>query len=218
MEDILLGIIAILVGGLFCFRGYLAMRVVIPIWGALSGFVLGAGLITSWTGDGFLSTTLSWIVGAAVALVFGLLAYLYYEVSVVIVMGAVGFILGATLLAALGVTWTWVVVLAGLAFGALLAILAIVGDLPMGILTILTAFAGSSAMVVGTMLLLNIVSTGDFDDTTVTERIADDWWWYLIYLGLAIAGMVAQFRSTASMRESLRDAWSESGGRHLASG
>lgn len=217
MEDILLGIIAILVGALFCFRGYLAMRGVIPIWGAFSGFVLGAGLMTSWTGDGFLSTTLSWIVGAAFALVFGLLAYLYYEVSVVIVMATIGFILGASVVTAIGVSWTWVIVLAGLATGVLLAIFAVVADLPMGLLTVLTAFAGASAMVIGTMLLFNIVSIGDFEDITTTERITDDWWWYAIYIGLAIAGIIAQVRSTASMRASLRDSWAESGGRQLAS-
>ena len=35
MKDIVVGVLAVLVGALFCFRGWLAMRVVIPIWGAL---------------------------------------------------------------------------------------------------------------------------------------------------------------------------------------
>ena len=46
MKDIIVGIVAILVGALFCFRGWLAMRVVIPIWGAFGGFVFAAMLRT----------------------------------------------------------------------------------------------------------------------------------------------------------------------------
>ena len=63
MNDIVLGVLAILIGAVFCFRGYFAMRIIIPIWGAFAGFVLGAGLVST-GGDEFLSTALSWIVGS----------------------------------------------------------------------------------------------------------------------------------------------------------
>ena len=35
MNDVILGILAIAIGALFALRGYLTMRVVIPIWGCL---------------------------------------------------------------------------------------------------------------------------------------------------------------------------------------
>ena len=44
MRDVVFGLMAVVVGITFCFRGYLTMRVVIPMWGAFSGFALGAGL------------------------------------------------------------------------------------------------------------------------------------------------------------------------------
>ncbi len=100
-----------------CFWGYLAFRVVIPIWGAFVGFGVGAGLIASFCGDGFLQTGLGWIVGIAVALLFAVLAYLFYEVAVVIAMGSIGFTLGVSLMVALDVSWTWTVILVGLALG-----------------------------------------------------------------------------------------------------
>ena len=35
MSDVVLGLLAILVGApAFCFQGYLALRLIIPIWGA----------------------------------------------------------------------------------------------------------------------------------------------------------------------------------------
>ena len=61
MDDVLVGVLAIAVGALFCFRGYLAMRLIIPIWGAFAGFLLGAGLIANTGSDGFLRSTLGWI-------------------------------------------------------------------------------------------------------------------------------------------------------------
>lgn len=215
MSDILLGIFALLAGLVFCFRGYLAMRVVIPIWGAFAGFMLGAGLVANLGNEGFLVSALGWIVGAVVAVIFALLAYLYYEVSVLIGMAAIGFALGTTLMVAIGVTWSWLIVLVGLVVGVLLAVVTIVGDLPGTLLMVLTAFGGASAVVAGLMLLFGVISVDDFDSEATTQTIPDDWWWYAIYLGLAIAGMIAQYQSTARLRGSLRDSWTESGGRHL---
>jgi hypothetical protein len=37
MNDLLIGLVAIAVGAEFCFRGYLARRVIIPTWGLVLG-------------------------------------------------------------------------------------------------------------------------------------------------------------------------------------
>jgi hypothetical protein len=215
MQDVIVGLLAIVVGLVFCFRGYVAMRLIIPIWGVFAGFMLGAGFIAGITDEGFLRSLLAWIVGFVVGLVFGFVAYLYYEVSVLLAMGSVGFALGTSLMVALGVSWSWLIVLAGIVAGALLAFIAIVGDLPAIILEVLTALAGSSAVVFGLMLLFGAVDTADFDSANATERLDDDWWWYAIYVVLAIAGLVEQFRLTQSIRGSVRDQWSDAGGHHL---
>ncbi|HUS41927.1 MAG TPA: DUF4203 domain-containing protein [Ilumatobacteraceae bacterium] len=206
MNDIVVGVIALLTGAVFCFRGYLAMRLVIPLWGAFAGFMLGAGLVS---GDaGFLGNALGWAVGFGLAIVFGLIAYLYYAVSVVIGMMAIGFVLGTSLMVALGVTWSWVIVLTGVVVASVLAFIAIAGDLPMVLLTVLTALAGASTMVAGLMLLFGTFDTEDFDIGITTEYVADDWWWFVIYGGLVVGGIVAQFTDVDRRRESLREAWS----------
>ena len=67
MQDMVVGILAIAAGALFCFRGFIALRVMIPIWGTFAGFMLGAGLIAG-TGDaGFLGTGLAWRVGVDIS-------------------------------------------------------------------------------------------------------------------------------------------------------
>lgn len=205
MVDVIVGVITLLIGAMFCFRGYLAMRIVIPIWGALAGFNLGAAVVSG--SDGFLGSALGWIVGIALAVVFALIAYLYYSVAVVIGMSAIGFVIGSTLLAALGVTWSWVIIVAGVAMAVVLAVVAIVGDLPMVLLTVLTALAGAAAIVNGLMLVFGVVDLDDYTVATTTEGVADDWWWIAIYAGLAIAGIIAQLADTDRRRDTLRDAW-----------
>jgi len=206
MNDYIVGVIAILTGAVFCFRGYLAMRVVIPLWGAFAGFMLGAGIIAG--DDGFLATALGWMVGLAVAAVFGLIAYLYYEVSVIIGMLAIGFVLGTSVMVALGVTWSWVIVLSGIVLAVALAFVGIVGDLPMVLLTVLTALAGASTMIIGLMLLFNVINVGEFNSGLTTKVLDDDWWWYVIFCLLAGGGMIVQFTDTDRRRDSLRAAWS----------
>jgi hypothetical protein len=207
MEDVIFGLLAIGAGALFCFFGYLAFRLIIPIWGALVGFSLGAGIVAAWTDEGFLATGLSWAVGIGVALLFAILAYLFYEVAVVIAMGSIGFALGTSLMAALDVSWTWLVVLVGVAVGILLAVAAIVADLPMILLVVLSALGGASAITTGVMVLVGTIGTDEFTDEAVTARANDNWWWYVLYLALAFAGIVFQARAIGRLRGTMRESW-----------
>lgn len=215
MKDTSVGVVTVVVGALFCFRGYLAMRIVIPVWGAFAGFLLGAGSVEAISGDGFLHTTVGWLVGLALALVFFLIAYTYYEVSVVLAMTAVGFSVGAALMGALGVRWQWVIVVVGVAVGVLLAWLAIVSNLPMGLLTVLTALAGATTVITGAMLVTGKINVDDFDHGVTTQHTNDNPWWYVFYGALVIAGIVSQVATVERMSTSLREAWREDGGRQL---
>jgi hypothetical protein len=215
VRDVLLGVLAIVVGSLFCFRGYLTMRLVIPVWGAFSGFLLGAGVVDGLTGDGFLVGVLAWLVGLVLGVVFGFLAFAYYEISVVLAMAAVGFVLGASLMVALDVRWSWVVVLVAVLVGVALAVLAIVGQLPMLLLTLLTGLAGAGTVVTGIMLLTGTLTADDVDSEAVVSRIDDSVGWWVLYAIVAVAGIVLQLRFLEDVRRSVRDQWVADGGRQL---
>ena len=208
MEAIIIGVLAIIIGGLLCFRGYAALRLVIAVWGSFAGFILGSGLVAAFTDGGWLGTGLGWIVGVVAAVVFGLIAYLYYAVSVVIGMAAIGFSLGSATMVAIGVDWTWLIVLVGVAAGVLLAVLAIVGDLPMLILTLLGAFAGASVMIAGLLLVTGVLDRAALTDPSTTQTLQLGWWWNAAYLVLAVAGIVVQLRGEAARRGTLREQWS----------
>ncbi len=206
MSDWVAGLLAIVVGFVFCFQGFVAMRVVIAIWGAFAGFALGAGI----GGDesGVLGNTLSWILAIVLALLFAAIAYLYYAVSIALAMGSIGFMLGASALVALGVSWSWLIVLSGLALGVVLAFIAIAGDLPLIVLVVLSATAGASAITGGIMLLTGTLDTEQITrSAAITEELNDDWYWYVIWLVAAITGIIAQMRLADRMSSTMREAW-----------
>ncbi|MDH6281924.1 DUF4203 domain-containing protein [Prescottella agglutinans] len=209
MSDIVIGILAIVVGAVFCFRGVPAMRFVIALWGAFAGLNLGAGLVSAITGDSYLGTALGWMVGILVAVLFSVLAYLYYAVAVTLMMASVGFALGTAATVAVGVTWDWVIVTVGVILGVALAVLTLAVDLPAALLVVVSVLGGAVAIVGGAMLLTGVIDTADFDDTSITETVGDGWWWYALYLVLVVAGVIAQLRMLGQER-SLRDQWQPS--------
>ncbi len=212
MNDVVLGLLALLIGLFLCLRGQWALRILLAIWGAFIGLATGAGLVSAVGGDGFLSTALSWIVGVVLAIVFSALAYLYYAIGIVLAMAAMGFVLGGTLASALGATQNWLITLVGVVLGVLLAILAIVGDLPQILLIVLSALTGASLVVGGLMLL---TGTTDTDELTSAETSAADHpLWYLTFVLVAVVGMATQFRQPTVLRGPVRDSWNGTPARH----
>jgi hypothetical protein len=216
VSDLVVGVLAVLIGGLLCFRGYAALRVIIAAWGAFAGFFLGAGVVARVVGESFLGSLLGWAVALVVAAVFGLLAYLYYAISVVIGMGAIGFALGTTVMVALGVTWSWAIVTAGVVAAVALAALAIAGDLPLVILAVLGALAGASVAITGLLLLVGTLGREDLAETATSATLELDWWWTAAYLLLAVAGLAAQLASVEVRRGSLRSTWAGADARPVA--
>lgn len=207
MNDVVLALLAIVAGLLFCFRGHLLLRVIIPIWGAFVGFAFGAGVVAAVTDEGFLSTAIAWFVGFGLALLFAAIAYLYYAVAVVIAMASIGFTIGASLMVAFDITWTWVIVLVGALVGLCLAVLAMIVDLPSIVLILLSAVAGASATTFGIMLLAGAIDSEDLTAGEITSQVDNDWWWYAIYVVLLLVGVVLQTRSTEALRASMRENW-----------
>ena len=209
MTDILLGVLAILAGAVLCFSGQLVLRVVFPIWGAFAGFAFGAGLVAGFADEHFLGSVLGWALGVVFALIFAMLAYFYFAVGVVLVMASIGFTLGSGLVVALGIDWTWVAVLVGVLVGALLGVGALVVDMPMLVLVVLSAAAGAVGMVTGFMLITGALDSATCTDGNFTSGVDDDWWWYAAVVVLAIAGVLSQIRDMTALRRSVRTAWAE---------
>src|SRR5713226_9579049 len=99
---LIVGIVALLVGIGFCFAGYRFFRILIAIWGFLTGFLLTAQAFAVSSGGHFLLSTVGLIIALIVGLVLAALAYTLYVAAVVILGASVGFWIGMGLVAAAG--------------------------------------------------------------------------------------------------------------------
>lgn len=207
MDNIVVGIIAVLIGALLCFRGYVTMRLIISLFGAFVGFVLGAGLVAGVTDSGFGQLAVSWLVGIVGAVIFGVLAYLSYQLAVIIGMAGIGFTIGTSLMAAAGVGSQVATLAVGVIAGVLLAVIAIATDLPAIILVILTALAGASVTVTGIMVIAGAIGLDRLTVDGVAAEMSRGWIWYVLYAGLALLGILAQFRALAGGRRPMRQQW-----------
>lgn len=207
MDYIVVGIIAVLIGALLCFRGYVTMRVIISLFGAFVGFLLGAGIVAGVTDSGLGQLALSWLVGLVAAVIFGVLAYVSYQLAVIIGMAGIGFTLGTSLMTALGVDSPSGTFAVGVLAAIVLAVIAIATDLPAIILVILTALAGASVTLTGVMVIAGAVSPERLTVDSVAAAMDGGWLWYGLYAVLAVLGMLAQFRARPGSRRTMRQQW-----------
>ncbi|WP_421735984.1 DUF4203 domain-containing protein [Cellulomonas sp.] len=207
MADILLGILAIVAGGAMLFAGQFVLRLVLPIWGFFAGFAFGAGLFAELADESFLGTALGWVSGFVFAVIFAVLAYLYYAVAVILAMAAFGYAIGAGLVVALGIDWSWVAVLVGVAIGALFGLLAVVGNMPMVVLAVASSLAGAVTVVAGLMLLLGTLNSADFSEGGFSSAVDASWVWYVLLVVLAVVGFIVQTRQRIEVRRTVNEAW-----------
>lgn len=205
MSDIVVGLVAVVAGALLCFAGRIAARVILSVWGAFVGLALGGAAVTLATGAPPLSTILGWVVGILVAIVLAGLAYGFYALAVVIALGTIGYGLGAALALALGAPPTAVHVVA-ITAAVILAIAALLTDLPGALLVFLTSSSGAGAIVAGLLLILGVMTASEFSAVDLQGAIRQQsWWWMALYVGLTIAGIVVQSRSPRST--AMRSSW-----------
>jgi hypothetical protein len=90
-----------------------------------------------------------------------------------------------------------------------------VADLPTILLSVLTAMAGAATATAGLMLLTGALDAADLDEQTVIDQFETNTGWWVLYVALAVAGVVVQARWLDSMRRPIRQEWAASGGLRL---
>ncbi|HEY6570072.1 MAG TPA: hypothetical protein VIZ22_07280 [Candidatus Limnocylindrales bacterium] len=164
MDRLLIGLIAIGVGALVAAYGARGFFILLPLFGFVVGFGVGAQIVANLFGDAFFATITSWGVGLAFAVVFAVLAGLWWWAAVVILFGVVGYELGSGVLIALGLDPGLITFIAGLAVGIALAILALVLDAPTMLVAAVSAFGGAAYVVAGLYLILDQITIDQLED------------------------------------------------------
>lgn len=195
----LVGLFAIVIGLAIAFWGYRFLWVLLPIWGFFAGLWLGVTGLHTLFGEGFLVGVSGLVVGFVLGLIFAVLSYLFYFVGVAILGGTIGYGLTTSLLVGgLGMNANFLVWLIAIVVAVLFAVAVLALNLQKYAVIIITALGGASATLGGILLLLNRIpmdqlsgNVGVFAPVTFQEGPI----WWLIWVVVAIAGIVWQIRS-----------------------
>lgn len=194
--DLLVGLLALWIGAVLLFSGYRLALFLLPIWGFIAGFYVGAAAMQALFGESFLSTVISWVVGVVIAILFAALAYLYWYVAVVMLGASVGASLGSGLISLFGVDPGVLMGLVALIFAVAAALLTMLLGIPKFLLIWLTALLGAGTTIAGVLLIVDRVDRADLRIGAMAAVIEHSLWWSLVYIVLAVIGITAQYRST----------------------
>ncbi len=201
------GLIALLFGTVLTFSGYRLFLFLLPIWGFFFGLALGAQSMQALFGSGFLATVTSWVVGFIVAVIFAVLSYLFYFFAVALVAGSLGYSLAVGLLTYLGLNMNFLVWLIGIVAAVVLIAVTLFFNLQKWVIIIATSLLGA-ATVIGTFVLLFNPSS-QFMENPIQSALSTSWLLALVFLAMAIFGIVVQARQNRTYTIEEYNRWAE---------
>jgi len=202
LEGLLLGALAVAIGLAFAFWGFRVFLVLLPIWGFFAGFLLGAQGVTYLFDDGFLATTMGWVVGFLLGLLFAVLSYLYYWVAVILLGGALGYQLTLGLLHWIGFEADGLIAfILAIAGGAVFAVGFFLLQMPAVLVIVATAISGAGATLAGVAIGLGLIDLEHMQGGIFGVHKYVDLGWIAIIAGIALAfaGAIYQTRTVGDM-------------------
>jgi hypothetical protein len=190
--DFFLGLIWILIGAAALLAGYRFFRVLLPIFGFLAGFVIGAQAVATIFNEGFLASLLGILAGIALGLLLAFISYIWWWLGVIIAIGAMGYAIGYGLLPLIGIDLDLVNVLIGLAFGIAVAAVAALFQLPRLLVIFWTSVWGAATAIIGFLMVIGRVSSDDLGYGGIDQYVNHEWFWLAAWVVLAAAGVVIQ--------------------------
>ena len=191
--QLVIAILAVVLGALFAFGGWRFFLILLPFWGLFVGFNIGTEATRALIGDGTFATLTSWAIGLILALVFAIFAYLYYYAAIAVLAGTVGFIIGSSLWGLIGSDDGLIAFILGIALGAVFAIATLMLNVPKYLVIALSAIGGAALVVGG---LVHPDAARSRPTTSPGSRSAtrsrDSFIWLVVWLGIAVVGFIAQ--------------------------
>jgi len=195
--DFLIGLLGLIAGAAIALAGLRYFFILLPIGGFIVGFFAGAAGISAIFDDGFLATSLGLLVGVLVGLLFALISYFYWYFSVVLLAAMAGSVLGTSLFAWIGIDADWLLFLVGLAFAVVFAIGSLLLNLPVYLVIVSSALAGSAIAIGGALMVFNQFDREEIGTGALWERIDEHWYLWLIWIVVAGIGIAIQMLTVA---------------------
>jgi Domain of unknown function (DUF4203) len=188
--------IALFFGAVLAFAGYRFFLVLLPVFGFLFGFALGAQSIQALLGGGFLATLTGWLTGFVVGLVCAVSSYFFYLAAVALLGGALGYALGTGLLMAFGLDFGLLVWLVGIIAGLVVGVGVVLLNIQKYVVVAATALLGAGVIVGTFLFLFGGLPPEELTQNPVRHVLQTSPLWLLVFLAVAAFGAVAQFVST----------------------
>jgi len=204
-----MAVIALFYGSVLGFAGYRFFMFLLPIFGFIFGFGLGAQTMQAIFGTGFLSTAVSWVVGFVVALVFAVLSYLFYFLAVALLAGGVGYALGVGFMELIGFDFGFLTWLVGIVLGIIFAVGTLMLNIQKWVIIIATALMGAGVIVGTFLFLLGVAPTSDLVTNPVKAVLNTSPFWFVIFLVVAVLGFFAQYQSSRNWKLEEYSRWDE---------
>jgi Domain of unknown function (DUF4203) len=203
------GALLLFLGGLVAFGGYRLFLILLPIYGFFFGLSFGAHSVQALFGDGFLSTTTSWVIGFFIGLLFGLLSYLFWIFAVALVAGSLGYGLVAAFFGLFDADLDVLVWIIGVVVGLIFAIGAVVLNLQKAVVIVATALLGAWTIVATFLFLFTSATPETLAESGAKVVLDDHPLWFLIFAVVAAFGMVFQFVANRTYEIEQYNRWND---------
>jgi hypothetical protein len=195
LTTILIGIVLLAFGIAFCFFGFRAFLVLLPIIGFIAGFYIGAEAMQIALNEGFLATSLSIIVGLGAGIIGAFASYVFMILGIVLVAGILGFAVAAGVLELLGLDTGCISSLVGLASAVAAVWLTMRYKLVRYVLIVITAVLGANAIILSLLLFFNRITVEQIVSPlgTISPILKESPLYIILFLALFGAGVYVQF-------------------------
>jgi hypothetical protein len=190
--QIIVAILAALVGAAFCFGGFRFFLLLLPIWGFVTGFSIGTDAVSAFLGETTFATVTSWVVGFGLAIVFAIFSYLYYWAAIAVLGGIVGYQLGVSAWGLIGSEQNVIAFILGIVCAVVLAVAVLALNVPRYLVIVLTGLGGAALVVAGWFILTGQLPVEGITWVAIGAELTDGWIGLIIWGVVAAAGILVQ--------------------------
>lgn len=191
-------VIALAFAAFIAFAGYRFFIILLPIWGFVWGFGLGAQSVQLlFQEQGMLTTVTSWVVAFFVGALFAVLSYLFYLAAVALFSASIGYALGVAIMGLIFpmgfITW-----LVGIVLAVVVAFVVLRYNVQKYVIILGTAVFGAGLSVAVIAAGLGGLQKFQlyFQDPVRAIMSTVGWFGWLVFLAIAIGGAYVQWRAS----------------------
>ena len=189
-------LIALLIGTAVAFNGYRWFLVLLPIFGFVFGFGLGAQTMQAVFGQALFATVTSWVVGLFFGVIFAVLSYFFYAIGIAIFAGSIGYGLGVSLMQLFGLDLNFITWLIGVVVGAVMIFVVLKFNIQKYLIIVSTALLGTSTILTGLLFPLGSLTFPQLSRLAVLTVISNSFLWLIIFIALWAGGIYTQIVTT----------------------